>query len=659
MMGNTEIHNSEQSNLNFVVNDKKSLFNEKGGLPIFLAEELVENVFGEINNRNKCHIKISSSKCQSFQQKSQTYGDNDDMDPRLKCWNNMLRDRKVLQQRIERRTGKRAEDVLFNRHATIDVQAKQMIIRLLDTAERSKGVPPNRVKGVLRMRHNAELCREVRELHPTEPKLERLAFVGLPEVTQLELANTVQTGETKWLRSEVLSERLEQQEENILSVMSHYPELDQLQITTLIKSPAVPVIDTQCLGDDLILCVSETTEEAKEDAPQSPKPMPPVEKFEKKTRWEENNVILINGISYGFGSNSDVLSGDLHLLLQCDPLQRIRKTIVQLDNIGNKFIQIRWHQMSLLNKELHQHTPIRSEFVFDSQPFVLLPGNQRRIDVLYQPSRVGVKKQHWCLVMQRSPFCGVRRLHIRFHGVCTQPVIYRDRLDLDQRLVINKRNRQINERLTQMHAELAPMVERSTLSCPYQRVLDERELFSVQNPGFKCDRYADLETLKELYVLVKKPRQPPWDYRLETLRQCIYQHDAEHRESLQNIVVELLSTMRGNSNEVFPKEKVDMQRERSCFLYVRGIVGSTIDEWENISDGLGEKFFKSELRRYRNELKEKSKKLPYDKDYVKSLVFKRVLSCKYFKDSLYIHTYSLVCDAAENIVSAIESALTH
>ncbi|XP_064540330.1 uncharacterized protein LOC135429790 [Drosophila montana] len=629
----------------------------KNEMPKYLTEELVNDVFQVIQKDETYQTKISSSDCTNYRKKI-IKNDNDDMDPRLKCWKKVLRDRKVLQGRIERHTGKRGEDVLFNRHATIDEQTKRMLLRLMDSAERSEGVPPTRVGGALKMRQQLELCRELPEMRVTEPKLQTLEFVGLPQVTQLELAGTQAPGESQWLRSEVLGERLEAQAENIKRVLAYCPEMEQLQVSSLPKPSGVPIMDSKRLGEDTMFEVSTETSQAAmavtEAIKEQPLPPPPPV-ADKNAAWTVNNVIRINGQAYGFGDISGVLSSELLLYFKCDPIQRVCKTIVQLKNIGTKFVQVRWQMSSLQNKELQQHMVYNSEFLFDTNPFVLLPGEERRIDVMYQPVKVGIKKQRWCMNMLRSPFCGARRLYVRFHGICTLPVCHCERLDRDQRVVVDKRNHQVAERLTKLHAELAPIVDCPTLQCPYERSLDERELFSAQNPGFKCVRYADLETLKELYSLVKKPRQPAWDYRLDTMRQCIYQHKPQQRVTLQNILSELLGPMRCNSNDSFGDSHFNQHRERSCFLYVRGIVCSTIEEWEALSETLGQQFFKCDLQRYVNDMEAEGQKLPIDSDYVEWLVSRKVMSSKYFKDALYIQTYTLVCDAAENIVSAIES----
>lgn len=651
-------------------------------VPDCVAHELVNEVCDVIKKAQIFGVNVSSSDCQVLPKIRKKLDeciqddydeDDDDMDPRLKCWKKMLHERKLLQKRIERQTGKRAEDVLFNRHATIDAQTKRMLIRLIDTAERSEGAPPTQKKPVLKMRQDPAHCRQLAELSLAEPKLPDFEFVGFSEVAQIELADTLHPAESKWQRSEALGKRLEDQEENIMRVLEYCPDFNQLQLASASKRCKQKVLESQTVGEDLIYKVStETVDEAQQTPPQSQSqsrsrslspsksmikskiPRPPVAEV-KATVVPALNAVKINGRVFGFGVDHGILSDDLQIVFQCDPLQRMRKTIVHLENIGNCLIQVRWQSCAIYKKELQQHLVLNNEFLFDAQPFVLLPGTQRRIDVMFQPMWVGIKKQRWCMNLTRSAICGMRRLYVRFHGVCTTPVAYRERLERDQQLIIDKQQTQFTERLASLHAELAPIVENCQLKCPYERQLDERELFTAQNPGFKVERYADLETLKELYMLVKKPRQPPWDYRLDTLRQCIYQHEVQQRESLQNILVEVLAPMRCNSGEIYEDLHLSQQQERSCYLYVRGIISSTIENWEIQSEGLGQQFFKSELQVYINDLAQKGEEMPSDSVYVEWLISRKVLHSKYFKDSLFIQTYTLVCDAVENIVSAIES----
>lgn len=222
--------------------------------------------------------------------------------------------------------------------------------------------------------------------------------------------------------------------------------------------------------------------------------------------------------------------------------------------------------------------------------------------------------------------------------------------------------------LLQMQASLAPIIENPRPLCPYQRHLDEREVFNAQNFSYRCQRYEDLEALKDLYQLAKKPRDRPWDLSIETLRHFIGKQESRFlRENLHNKLVALLQPMKCNRCSAYPLMEHNTERDRSRFIYVRGTIASKIDEWEAMVFGLDEQFFKLELLHYlgensslpvASELGQKNRQQGPDENeeiQIVEKVSKRVKASKYLKDSLYMHTYSLLCDAAEDIVSVIES----
>jgi len=219
-------------------------------MPTFFGNELVNEVFDVIKEKEgTCLNKMSDSDC-SIPKLVSSQDDLDEMDPRLKSWNKMLKQRKILEQRIQLHTGKRAEDVLFNRHVTIDNQSKQMLLKILDNAKRSEGYPPDHVKSVLKMRLDLETCREIRELQVTDPQLQELEFVGLPQVTQMELTGNLNPGESQFQRSKVLAQRLEEHEEGIMKVLNYCPGIENLQVAPGFNPTAVPVKDSLRVGLD-------------------------------------------------------------------------------------------------------------------------------------------------------------------------------------------------------------------------------------------------------------------------------------------------------------------------------------------------------------------------------------------------------------------------
>lgn len=626
-----------------------------------MGKDVVDDLFALIQKKEQSfYNKVSSSECDP-RPKLKLQVNDDDMDPRLKAWKNTLRQRKVLQKRIEKKTGKRAEDVLFNQHVTIDNQAKVNMLGMLDAAYRVDGKPPNYVRPVLPTRVDPQTCREIRELPVTEPKPKAYAFIGLPNVTKVEMTGTIEPAKSQFLHSKALEARLETDYNKIERVMEYCPKMEKLQVAPGFEPPVAPVKATQRLYEDLLLQVSSITtitepNPLSEDLQRNDDTTIEVSETSSKQDLSAN-LIKVNGQVYGFGDMCGDMSSKVKLHFECDPFQRVRKSIVHLENVGKKFIQIKWQQNSLYNKALNQQLIYNAEFVFDSQPFILEPKQMRTIDVMFQPISVGIKKQAWTLLMHRSSFCGMRRINISFHGHCTAPKAYTRRLDAAVKLCVDKRLQQVTNRLAKMHAELVPIIEPQHMLCPYDRPLDERELFAALNPGFKCERYADLEALREFYVLVKKPRQPPWDYVIDSVRQCIYQHDAAQREVLQKVLLNLIDPMRCNMSDAFEKFGTNELRDRSCFIYVRGVISSAIEDWEVLSENLQQQYFKAELQRYFVALEAERKQPMLDDEAIDALIMKKVQTNKYFKDTLYIQTYTLLCDAGENIVSAIESTI--
>jgi len=99
----------------------------------------------------------------------------------------------------------------------------------------------------------------------------------------------------------------------------------------------------------------------------------------------------------------------------------------------------------------------------------------------------------------------------------------------------------------------------------------------------------------------------------------------------------------------------------------RGTISSFVDEWETMALGLDEQYFKLELLRYLGQpslqenggVSQKNRPLdpiePNEELKIVEIISKRVRTSKYLKDSLYMQTYNLLCDTAEDIVSVIES----
>ncbi|KAH8347922.1 hypothetical protein KR084_002396 [Drosophila pseudotakahashii] len=649
----------------------------------FVANETVEDILNEVLRTQNFQLKKSDSSldehCQSVRSRGMRIRSqlDLDMDPRLRNWNRVLEQRRRLQERIERQTGKRAQDVLFNRSTTIDEASKRMILRVLDTADRSQPLvrlKENATLTSLKPRRDPDLCRELNEVYAVKPQLQQVEFVGLPQVTQQELAATQvppHAVESQWQRSKVLSQRLEAKKHAIQHVLEFAPDLQELQVTPAVVEPANKTPPIIKVGESFLRNLSgdSTSVEEEEDSEFG---LLSLDEEEVEAEGEADKIIkdifggrvevhdleepqdvnglMINGMLLDYRTPTGATGKSINMLLKCEPYQRTVKMLLDIQNLSPKLVHIFWLNKTRLRSD---RLPMNSELIFDRSEFILEPQGRRLIRVMFQPQVVGLFTQRWYLCLQKTPFCGTRRLDVILQGQCTLPAPFQRRLENHRRVPVDKQQRMQAHSILHMQSSLAPIIENPRPLCPYKRSLDEREIFNAQNLSYRCERYEDLEALRDLYGMAKKPRDRPWDLSIETLRRFIGKQPSRFlRENLHNQLVALLQPMKCNRCSAFPLLEYNPQQERSRFIYVRGTISSFVDEWEAMALGLDEQFFKLELQRY---LPEKNPYEPNDEINVVENISKRVRSNKYLKDSLYMQTYNLLCDAAEDIVSVIES----
>ncbi|KAH8390214.1 hypothetical protein KR200_010055, partial [Drosophila serrata] len=653
------------------------------------ANETLNDILAQVLYKDSVHLNASISSVEQSVHGSCSRGiaaEDLAMDPRLRAWNRVLEQRRRLQQRIQRETGKRPEDVLFNRPTTIDEASKRMILRVLDTADRSR--PQALVRGdavldSLKPRCDPESCREIRELYAARPQIQPVEFVGLPQVTQEELTAATAFGtESQFQRSEVLGQRIQSKKQSIQSVLEFAPDLDNLQIVQMVTQAHTNPI--RKLGIDHMASISDdSTQEDEEESDTDIDQMlrglgeeilvldddEGKGKVEASDMEEPQNVdgVMVNGCLYDYRDMKGTNKKGIHLLLECEPHQRVVKTLVEIQNLSQKLLHVYWASR---NRFRTDRQPMDGELVFDRCEFILEPKERRQIRALFHPQLVGLITQRWSLCLVKSPVCGTRRIMVILQGQCNMPAPYVRRLEMHRQVPGEKQQTLQAHSLLKMQARLAPIIENPPVLCPYERSLDEREVFNAQNPSYRCDRYADLEALKDLYALAKKPRDRPWDLSIESLRRSISRQEARFlREKLHNQLLDLLEPMKCNRCEALIQLEHNPERDRACFIYVRGIICSSIDEWEKMAHGLDDQFFRLELLRQRGHKQEEQEKqntpratvqlqhfLSLEQDlYTVDNVAKKVKASKYLKDSIYMHTYNMLCDAAEDIVSVIES----
>ncbi|XP_017078249.1 uncharacterized protein LOC108112644 [Drosophila eugracilis] len=690
----TKYSDSEKQNFIDCLHDEEP---EPKHIPAEVLDEILNEVLKHTHFPQKQSDSSLDQHCQSVreakaekQAKLKRQDDDLDMDPRLRNWNRVLEQRQRIQKRIERQTGKRAEDVLFNRSATIDEAGKRMILRILDTADRSR--PLDRLKENVTMtslkpRCDPNLCLEIKELFAVKPTLQEVEFIGLPEVTQKELASTQLAAnevESQFQRSEVLSQRLETKKRSIQRVLEFAPDLQQLQVTQTkmeppAKGPPITKVSQSSLKDISDDSTFEEEEDLELDFLVSFKEGEGDTEVEKILKDVENQVetqdldepqdlngLMVNGMFLDYRQPSGPTSKNIYLMLECDPYERKVKMLLDIQNLSPKFVHVFWLSKARLRSD---RATVDAELVFDRSEFILEPRGRRIIQVMFQPQTVGIFTQRWHLCLRRTPLCGTRRLDVVIQGKCTMPAEFLRRLEGHKKVPLDKQQRLQAQSILNMQASLAPIIENPRPLCPYKRSLDDREVFNAQNYSYRCDRYEDLEILKGIYELAKKPRDRPWDLSIQALRNIIGKLESRFlREHLHNQLVKVLEPMKCNRCSNFPLLEHNPEQERSRFIYVRGTISSTIDAWETMAFGLDEQFFKLELLRYLSEnplpkefggLSQKNRQQdPFETSVnieVVENISKRVKSSKYLKDSLYMQTYSLLCDAAEDIVSVIES----
>ncbi|KAH8347924.1 hypothetical protein KR084_002405 [Drosophila pseudotakahashii] len=307
------------------------------------------------------------------------------------------------------------------------------------------------------------------------------------------------------------------------------------------------------------------------------------------------------------------------------PFQRHLRTIVRIENCGNQQLHFTWRQVNFFSNNDTLMEADSDDFVFDVDPFILLPGEFRDVTVLYQPRCVAIVKQRWMLLTRpRIFFCRPSGLILNLNGRCTPPKEYLDRLKLEKLQVM-------------VYEPRVHIASRSATLCPYERELEDREAFNRRNRSFQCHSHEDVDRLMAFYKRLRLQHpmsfSPSWDYSVHSLIHLVCNSQdsrqrIEHFSELSN----LLDGLRGASS--VPLSLMDSperlkNRSHTKQLYVRGILASKLEEWDEKIKLLKSRVTKGES--------------------------KTSYHSKYFKDSIYILLYGLICSATEDVVSVIES----
>ncbi|EDW01585.1 uncharacterized protein LOC6560038 [Drosophila grimshawi] len=660
-----------------------------GASMVHYSEHIVEEILAEMFAERRGHFPETSSSCEKDQVNMAQHATEQHVDRRLKYWREMLLKRRRMQKRVEIQTGKSPEEVLFNRRSTLESRNKETVLRIMDYAERLQ--PENLVtKPVSQLKEIENRCAYLGPIKETWPQAEQLGvknveIIGLPSVIQTELLGSEAANrklQHSWMKSDVLDGRISERFDDVRQVIEFFPDLDKLQVTGRSIEQLRPIQRTVLLKEEHLVTVTTSSDEmCSEEQYCEGWTEPLVSELEPTSVPEPPELGLsVNGKDYivyekGFTECLDMLTK-----FKCDPFQRRIKLVLKLKNIGKQMLSFSWTQGVYYYNCGKLLLAQDNEFHFDTDNFRLKCGESYNLMVMYQPRKVSMAVELWRLQVEPRIFCGKQEsLQLRFHGRCTPPKEYMARLKELHSVAMCKANIIVMKELTTHLAEIVPLIEPPPACCPYDRAIDVRELFNSLNPGYNCIRFDDLEVLKGMHKQLKKPREPHWDFRLDTIKMLIMRIESfDRREEMFASLMVLLEPLFGPAPSLEYLSQLDTQKQRTRFIFVRGVICNGIEEWEDLVFTTEESFYKPELQRYYMHLLEEAEEedvvegIPRSKMKLSSnldveeladhfdekahtAVFRKLIHSKFFRDALYMQTYSHLCNIAENVVSVIES----
>ncbi|XP_068146330.1 uncharacterized protein [Drosophila tropicalis] len=650
------------------------------------GKQVVDDIVNKMFDKSYGMVHLSSSACSM----SSDLEESTKMDNRLKMWYETLQDRSKMQWKIQRKLGRRPDEMLFNMPTTIDHRDKGMVQRLMDYADRMNPVTlTEKTASILPSRHDPETCQHVHQLQETLPKAERrgkttVEISGLTKTTMEEImgpgfdyTNIHSTNErnekSKWINSQVLGERLDKKCKDLKRVLNFYPDVENLEVVgnnMLYDDES----DIEKLSYSSLYSISSSTKESVNSEMQ--------ETEEQQDVKEEKPDIIRLGLKINdkvcvHSNKQSARSISFEINFECEPYERVLKEVLRLENIGSQLISCHWISLEYYKRNATFLAANSDCFAFDRDHFILFPGDIRVCKAIYQPRHCSLHKQRWELKIFPNVFCIKRdTIVVKLHGKCVPALEYIESVNKQTYSVIAKANKHAMDKVTGQQASLVPIIQPQEVTCPYQRVFDDREIFNAENKGYHCERFDDLEQLKNLYDTLKKPREPAWDLQVETIKRMILRlPEAEPRESSFKKLNKVLDTLKCGMGDVGEKKFQHFghstERSRSRFIYVRGCLANGIEEWEDIMLSIEQSSLKTELTRFYARKANEAKKLSQEdsseddeikpwlrklrQDNPKDYVLKKLRAKKYYRDSLYMQTYSHLCDVAENVVSVIES----
>lgn len=609
--------------------------------------------------------------------------DSLEMDTRLQAWHKTLMEREQMQAKISRRTGKKPEEMLFNLPVSVEQRDRGTIQRLLDFAGRmNPEALSKKTPDVLPELIDKDTCLTKPELTETLPKAETMGetiveISGLPNKTKREILRgfiSSNDDQYKWKNSKVLKRHIEKKAEDIKHVLEFFPKIENLEVVGEYALNTLNGKDGNLLAKEDIVSISSTTSLSEQSLVDSQAV------GEVELKIIDDVIDPWANVNLGIKINDKVFIGDRkcfsrHLeykyFFECEPFQLHQQTVLRLENIGKKFLLCEWQINDHKRRTVDCFLNRCRNFLFGDQKFTLLPGDVYETKVVFQPFRVCLQHEQWELKINPSGFSfNHGSLSVILTGKCVPSTMYNNKLKSLIDKVIDDSNDLAMRKLAMHQSELAVLKKPHEDLCPHKRVLNEREIFNAQNIGYCCERFDDIEALRSFYNSLKMPRDPAWDLRLESIKQLILRLPNPSQRELQFETFMRMQESIVCASDKRPDTIIEHsnERERSCFIYVRGCIANGIDEWEEQVEVMEHNLFGLELNRFYQEMDELDKVdsvvneleikpwlLNLKHENPELYVLKKLRSKKYYQDSIYIQTYSMICDIVENIVSVIES----
>lgn len=520
------------------------------------------------------------------------------VDRRLLYWKNMIRQRRATQRRLCAATAKKPDELLLN----ADCREHKIIESLLERAEQVD-----------------------------ENTREPYSIVGMAKETNRELLGVVSKRNVvkrKWLESQALAEKIQSEFPKIKNVLEFCPDFDALEVIGKARWRR-----GECHWESVSSVSTLNSESCLNASLNMPKQSEPIILSNNDDRTSLLKLaVAINGITYQV--DRPEYSPILERVFVCNPYEYSHRVIMRIENNGLQTLSFKWKcsEFFAYNDKLFNHD--RSAFIFDTEPFQLVSGAFREVAVLFRPRKVGIIKQRWLLMTKPHIFRGFSRaLTLNMHGRCKPPQEYLEAIEAHMTI-----NAQAARPSWKMHNAEKSVLREALTSCPYSRELSAYEVFNERNVGFHCKGRTDLIELRKFFALVKPPESPlQWNFSVGMLIDLVCVHDdIRQRGELFVELQELLGKLRGRSDHhriAFGENPQNVaQRNRTRFIYVRGIISNCVEVWEEKIWLLTSKMLRTSLG--------SSCKQKYSKT---------------FRESLYIYTYDHLCNVVEDIVSVIES----